>query len=69
MICKRKDLFKWLKINFLKGIIKGGYICYYEYFGIIVLFMIFIKIKILVICINMYILIIIRYIEFYCLFV
>lgn len=36
-----------IKDNFLKkGIIKGGYICYYEYFGIIVLFMIYIKIKI-----------------------
>lgn len=63
---QKKRSIQMIKDNFLKGTIKGGYTRHYEHSGTTVLLMIHIKIKTLVICINMYIMIKIRHTEPYC---
>lgn len=64
---QKKRSIQMIKDKFLKkGTIKGGYTRHYEHSGTTVLPMIYLKIKTLVICINMYIMIKIRPTEPYC---
>lgn len=63
---QKKRSIQMIKDKLKKGTIKGGYTRHYEHSGTTVLLTIHIKIKTLVICINMYILIIIRHTEPYC---